>query len=289
MKSIKVLLLMMAGIVSGCASNQNETTVNTHQASQAQIPTNVSLDVDILESGITTPKYNGNMVIGYEYKGSFAIPAQLKSGFGFSYKAIQKINITADESNSATSEVLSQLPIKITVTHPPMKQANGSETTSTSWNDTLYFNRTNYATWLFENASELVAGNWVMTIYYNNEKIAQRAYLVMLPKPKIEKLTAVCRADESLYPPRLAQDHKACCEDGDADACYNFAWRGVERQKDITGAILYYGRSCDLGSASGCRTAGNLAESKEEKEEWFNKGCDLKDLDSCLEVDRLPY
>ena len=45
---------------------------------------------------------------------------------------------------------------------------------------------------------------------------------------------------------------------------------------------------CELGDISSCRLAGRLAKDKTKQAYWYNKGCDLKDLDSCLEVDRLP-
>jgi len=50
--------------------------------------------------------------------------------------------------------------------------------------------------------------------------------------------------------------------------------------------VLYYGKACDLGDISGCRTDGKLAKNEEEKSKWYNKGCDLSDLDSGFEVDR---
>lgn len=276
MKGLPFILLMFVGLLSGCASNDSDSSQSEN--------TKATEYVDIKESGVVTPKYNGNIVVGYEYTTPFAIPAALKSGFGFSYEATKALYLKVSESGDVAT-----LPVKVTVTHPPMKQANGSESTSSSWNDTLYFNRINYTTWLFESKAELVPGNWEISLSYRGEVLAKKAYLVVIPRPTLTKLTSVCSADESLYPAPLASAHNACCNNDDADACYNFAWRGVERQKDTVGAVLYYGRSCDLGSASGCRTAGNLAESDEGKAEWFNKGCDLKDLDSCLEVDRLPY
>ncbi|NAX22741.1 hypothetical protein [Vibrio sp. V39_P1S14PM300] len=97
-----------------------------------------------------------------------------------------------------------------------------------------------------------------------------------------------CSADTSAMSPSAKQNYTQCCESDNGEACYMHAWRDLEARGKKDQASLYYQRSCDAGYASGCRTAGQTAQVQEEKDAWFNKGCDLKDLDSCLEVDRLP-
>jgi len=103
-----------------------------------------------------------------------------------------------------------------------------------------------------------------------------------------KKITETCVADLSAFPPFLVKKHQACCTNNEAQACYDFAYRGLERIKDKVGAQLYYGKGCELGDISSCCIAGRLAKDKTKQAYWYNKGCDLKDLDSCLEVDRLP-
>ena len=170
-----------------------------------------------------------------------------------------------------------------------MKQANGSVTTESSWKDTLYFGRPNHTIWQFEADNELVGGKWTMSVMYDDKALIEKNFFVNKLPPMPKKLTSVCSADESLYPAPLAKAHKACCTQDDAQACYNFAWRGVERLKDMKGAVLYYGRGCELGDASSCRTAGQKSTDDAEKHKWFEKGCKLKDFDSCLEIGKTSY
>ncbi len=170
----------------------------------------------------------------------------------------------------------------VEVNHP---EINGS--TFSSWNDTLYFGRDNYAMWQFESSEELTAGEWVISVKLGNEIIAKKSFFVQIPPKMPGKVTELCEVDDlDLFPQPVQEAHKSCCEDINANACYDFAWRGLERIKDKEGALLYYSESCELGYTSGCRAAAKISENKELQLYFYDLGCDLNDIDSCIEVGR---
>jgi len=284
-QSILGSLLLIAVTACSSMSNKQQATKET-TTPVAQVP--VSLSAKINKSGRAEPILNQGNVVGYKYKRSFMIPATKGQYFGFSYSAEQKLELQAKDIK-VQSKLLSQVPVTIKVTHPQIKQANGNDSTVTSWQDTLYFGRDNHTIWQFETDNELVNGKWTMSVIHQGKTLVEKNFLVQKTRPMPKKLTKVCSANESLYPAPLAKAHQTCCSQDDAQACYNFAWRGVERLKDKIGAVLYYGRGCELGDASSCRAAGQKATSESEQKKWFEKGCELKDLDSCLEIGKTSY
>ena len=290
--SKSAILSIVLTAITACSSTTEPTEAKTTAQAEPVTPVKVATEVTakIDKSGLALPIKNQGTVVGYKYKRSFMIPAAKGNFFGFSYNANQALAVTANGTDTQVqSEVKSSLPVTIKVTHPEMKQGNGAVTTESSWRDTLYFGRPNHTIWQFESDNELVSGKWVMSVNYEGKSLVEKSFLVKKLPPMPKKLTQVCSADESLYPPQLAKAHQDCCNNNDAQACYNFAWRGVERLKDIKGAVLYYGKGCDLGDASSCRTAGQKAEDEEQKKMWFGKGCKLKDLDSCLEIGKTSF
>ena len=284
-KVVLTSILLLA--ISACSSTSKQSApAKTETAKVETVPVMVTAKID--KSGRAEPIKNGGMVVGYKYKKAFMIPAMKGNFFGYSYTAEQKLELDAN-TKTAKSEVKSSLPVTIKVTHPEMKLANGEVTTESSWKDTLYFGRPNHTIWQFESKNELLDGKWTMSVVYQDKTLVEKNFLVKTLPPMPKKLTQVCSADESLYPAPLAKAHQACCTQDDAQACYNFAWRGVERLRDNVGAVLYYGRGCELGDASSCRAAGQKSSDKEQQHKWFEKGCKLKDFDSCLEIGKTSY
>lgn len=286
-KSSLVSILLLA--ISACSStNQVETTATKPEPVAKAEPVAMAITANIDKSGRAEPIKNGDMVVGYQYKRAFMIPAMKGNFFGYSYTATQKLELDA-ENKMAKSEVKSSVPVTVKVTHPEMKLGNGQVTTESSWQDTLYFGRPNHTIWQFESNNELVDGKWTMSVVHDGKTLVEKNFLVKTLPPMPKKLTQVCSADESLYPAPLAKAHQACCSQNDAQACYNFAWKGVERLRDNVGAVLYYGRGCELGDASSCRAAGQKTSDETEQHKWFEKGCKLKDFDSCLEIGKTSY
>lgn len=273
-------------ILAGCNTIQPNTTTAVTPA-DAINQTDVTAKIE--KSGLATPSTNQGVVTGYEFKRGFMIPAEIGNYFGFRYQAKQSLSITATAgTGKITGEVKTSLPVTVRVSHPEMVQANGQTTTESSWKDTLYFGRPNYSMWQFESESERVDGQWTIRLEYRGKVIAEKNFLVRKPAPEPARVTEVCTAAVAMFPRPLAEAHEACCSNGNAQACYNFAYRGMERLRDKVGAALYYQRGCELGDISSCRMAGRMAQNEADKQTWYNKGCDLKDMDSCLEVDRLP-
>lgn len=285
--SRSILLTSLLIAVSACSSMPAKQQAQAEPApSVKQVPVTITAKID--KSGVAEPIRNHGNVVGYKYKRSFLIPAAKGNFFGFSYKANQQLQLTTAD-NKVTSEVLSHVPVTVKVIHPAITQANGSVTTESSWQDTLYFGRPNHSIWQFEAENELVEGKWSISVIHQDKTLIEKNFLVKKVRPRPKKVTQVCTADESQFPPPLAKDHQACCQKDDVQACYNFAWRALERLNDMKGAVLYYGRGCELGDASSCRTAGKIAKDETEQKKWFEKGCELKDLDSCLEIGKTPY
>jgi len=284
----KAMLVSAAlATLAGCTTTQTKPAPATSKAAQSA---KMNISAEIEKSGLATPIKNQGSVVGYNFKRSFMVPASIGNYFGFSYRAKQTLTATTDgSSNKVSGEIKRQLPVTVRVTHPEMKQANGSTTTESSWNDTLYFGRPNFAMWQFESENERVSGRWTISIEHNGEVLIEKNFMVQKPAPRPAKVTEVCTAEMNAFPPPLVQAHEACCSaNGDAQACYTFAYRGMERLRDKVGASLYYQRGCELSDISSCRMAGRMATSEDDKQTWYSKGCDLKDLDSCLEVGRLP-
>lgn len=284
------LASMLTLIISACSStpeHSNSKDTKLEPVSETQL-TPLSISAGIDKSGRAEPIVNGGSVVGYKYKRAFMIPAMQGNFFGYSYTATQKLELDAN-GKSAKSEVKSSVPVTVKVTHPEMKQTNGQVTTESSWRDTLYFGRPNHTVWQFESKNELVDGKWTMSVVYDGEILVEKNFLIKTLPPMPKKLTQVCSADESLYPKPLVKAHQACCTNNDAQACFTFAWQGVERLRDNVGAVLYYGRGCELGDASSCRAAGQKSSDKEEQQKWFESGCKLKDFDSCLEIGKTSY
>ncbi|GEK11687.1 DUF3859 domain-containing protein [Pseudoalteromonas peptidolytica] len=276
---ISLLLATLPIFISGCktASNTESTEVvkNTIELGSAEIK----------KSGHAQPLFQNNQLVGYEFKKGFAVPAELGNFFGFSYQVNQLINSTTDNPNS-TGYVATKVPVTVTVVHPEI-MINGKPETTSSWEDTLYFGRDNFAMWKFENANELVNGKWTISVAYQQKEIATKNFFVRVPPKMPKKVTQVCQVEIDKFPRALQQANTACCTNNDAQACYNFAWRGLERIRDKKGAALYYAKSCELGDISGCRQAAKMATTPEKRDAFYHKGCDLKDMDSCIEVNRL--
>ncbi|WP_176819285.1 DUF3859 domain-containing protein [Ferrimonas sediminum] len=210
-----------------------------------------------------------------KYKRRGTVIAQLGQGFGFSYRP----SLAENESSDQTT-----FPVTITLTHPPITQADGSVTRITQWDSVMELGKVNHSVWIFESERMLVPGSWYLSVDYDGQSLAKRHYVVDTAATPPQKLTSVCSADESRYLSGLARDHHACCNDNDAHACFNFAWRGVERSGDTLGAALYYGRGCELGDPSACRFAGRLAKDQQQKQHWYSLGCELNDADSCQKL-----
>ncbi|NVD06299.1 DUF3859 domain-containing protein [Vibrio sp. JPW-9-11-11] len=268
-------LLSLSILLGGCASKNNEQT-SVEQQSDAKVE--VGATATVKESGLATPAFKNKQLVGYNFQKGFAVPAKIGNFFGLSYTATQSLKMTSDATDA---KVYKSLPVVIEVTHP---EINGS--TNSRWNDTLYFGRDNFAMWQFESDAELVSGKWTVAVKLNDQVIAEQNFFVQVPPKMPAKVAQVCKAQVELFPQPLQEAHTACCESNDAQACYNFAWRGLERVRDKEGALLYYAKSCDLGDVSGCRTAAKFAKTEDQKLEFFNKGCDLKDFESCIDADR---
>lgn len=76
--------------------------------------------------------------------------------------------------------------------------------------------------------------------------------------------------------------HKACIL-GQEDTCFGLGLQKLERQKHQD-ALKLFKKSCDLGSAMGCRQTGEIVRQKSlpKSFDFFHRGCDLGDLPSCL-------
>lgn len=239
------------------------------------------ISTKINKSGLATVKSLNAQTVGYDFKRSFMVPAQIGNYFGFSYTANQLANATE------TDNTISTLPVTIKVQHPEML-VNGKKVTESSWKDTLHFGRDNFVMWKFESQAELLNGEWSMSVLLQDKAIADKRFFVRVPPPMPAKVTEVCVAEVEKFPPPLQKQHTACCSNGDAEACYTFAYRGLEYIKDKHGAQLYYAKSCELGNISGCRLAAKLATGEPQKNVYLNKACDLKDTMSCIDVNRMP-
>lgn len=282
-------LIALIVLLSACTTSTFDSNLQTEKSANIKKPLIVDINLapaKIKKSGLGVPKYMDNQLVGYKFKRGFAVPAQIGNYFGFSYSVNQAIDITITNTDM-TGNIVKQVPITVTVTHPEII-TNGKATTVSSWQDTLYFGRDNFAMWNFESKNELVNGKWNITVEYNNTKVAEKNFFVQVPPPVPEKVTQVCKIETEKFPPFLQQANKECCVDNSAQACYNFAWRGLERLKDKHGAGLYYAKGCALGDISSCRLAAKMAKTEQERNKFHHKGCDLNDFDSCIEVDRLP-
>lgn len=67
------------------------------------------------------------------------------------------------------------------------------------------------------------------------------------------------------------------------NSCFGLGLKKLENQK-FQDALKFFKRSCDLGSAMGCRQTGELIRQKSltRSYSFFDQGCDLGDLPSCL-------
>jgi hypothetical protein len=282
-------LFSLIALLNGCAtpppvSEDTQTSVN-----QAEVTKKIEVQVaqtKAKKSGLGKPQYQNGQLVGYQFQRTFGIPAQIGNFFGFSYQTNQVLAMS-NTDKSATGEIVSKVPVTVTVTHPEII-TNGKASTESSWQDTLYFGRDNFAMWKFESKNELVSGKWTIEVKHQDTIVATKNFFVQVPPPMPAKITTVCEVEIDKFPKALQTLNQKCCSNNDAQACYNFAWRGLERIKDKHGAALYYAKSCELGDVSGCRFAAKLASDEKTRDEFYNKGCDLKDIDSCLEVDRLP-
>lgn len=282
-RSLSIICLLS---LSAC-SNIPDDPVSTVDIAESSIEHSVGINASIDAKGLATPRTMNGMILGYDITPSFPIAPKLGSGFGFTYTASVAVNMI--KNDNAPAKILVDVPRKVPVTiivkHPEITSTDGTVTTESSWNDTLYFGRPNYVIWNFETESELVSGKWTVSVVEKGTELVSQSFLVMNAPTKPAKITQVCTLDESKYPPHLISEYQQCCMNDNASACYQFAWKGVERFKDTVGAILYYGRACELGDISGCRRAGQMSEGDSEAK-WFNKGCDLRDFDSCFEIGR---
>lgn len=289
MNSIKFaqpFLIICLLSLSAC-SNIPDDPVSTVDITESSIEHSVGINASIDAKGLATPRTMNGMILGYDITPSFPIAPKLGSGFGFTYTASVAVNMIKNDNASAKIlvDVPRKVPVTIIVKHPEITSTDGTVTTESSWNDTLYFGRPNYVIWNFETESELVSGKWTVSVVEKGTELVSQSFLVMNAPTKPAKITQACTLDESKYPPHLISEYQQCCMNENASACYQFAWKGVERFKDTVGAILYYGRACELGDISGCRRAGQMSEGDSEAK-WFNKGCDLRDFDSCFEIGR---
>ncbi|NRB24272.1 DUF3859 domain-containing protein [Shewanella sp.] len=282
-RSLSIICLLS---LSAC-SNIPDDPVSTVDIAESSIEHSVGINASIDAKGLATPRTMNGMILGYDITPSFPIAPKLGSGFGFTYTASVAVNMIKNDNASAKIlvDVPRKVPVTIIVKHPEITSTDGTVTTESSWNDTLYFGRPNYVIWNFETESELVSGKWTVSVVEKGTELVSQSFLVMNAPTKPAKITQVCTLDESKYPPHLISEYQQCCMNDNASACYQFAWKGVERFKDTVGAILYYGRACELGDISGCRRAGQMSEGDSEAK-WFNKGCDLRDFDSCFEIGR---
>jgi len=264
-----VLLLSLAA-----CSNSKITETESKMSLTAELIT-----AEITQSGLAQPIINGGQAVGYKYKRTLAVPAQKGHYFGFEY-SVKPIDEVAGKQQR-------HLPVTIQVTHPEML-VNGKKTTVTSWQDMMYFGRSNYTMWQFESDAELLNGQWNISVLLQNEVVVEKSFFVMVPPPRPAKVTEVCVAEVDKFPKPLQDAHTACCSNNDSDACYTFAWRGLEPLRDKSGALLYFAKSCEMGNISGCSTAAKITTSENQKTVYLNKACDLKDIMSCIDVGRMP-
>ena len=102
--------------VAACSTTSSKQEDTVKQAEQVkQVPISITAEID--KSGPAEPIKNGGMVVGYKYKRSFMVPAEKGNYFGFSYTAKQQLELEVGE-NKVKSEVKSQVPVTIKVTHP---------------------------------------------------------------------------------------------------------------------------------------------------------------------------
>lgn len=286
MKFVQAFSIVCFLSLPACSNIPNEPA-STEDTTESSIEHSVGINASIDAKGLATPRKMNGMIVGYDITPSFPIAPKLGSGFGYTYTASVAVNMI--KKDKASAKILVDMPRKVPVTivvkHPEITSTDGAVTTESSWQDTLYFGRPNYVIWNFESESELVSGKWTVSVLEKGTQIVSENFLVMNAPTKPAKITQVCAIDETKYPQHLISQYQECCMHDDASACYQFAWKGVERFKDTAGAILYYGRACELGDISGCRRAGQMSEDDNEAK-WFNKGCDLRDFDSCIEVGR---
>ncbi|WP_028111763.1 DUF3859 domain-containing protein [Ferrimonas kyonanensis] len=259
------LTFLLLSLLVGCAS------VNA-PSERSELPA-ITAKIQVSGQARELPTKAGEQRI--KYKRRATVVAQLGQGFGFSYRP----RLAEGEISQQTT-----LPVTITVTHPPLTLADGRETRVTQWDSEMELDKINHGVWMFESERMLVPGSWYLSVDYNGQSLAKRHYVVDIVPTAPQKLTSVCSADESRYLSGLARDHNACCNNNDAHACFNFAWRGVERSGDTLGAALYYGRGCELGDPSACRFAGRLAKDHQQKQRWYSLGCELNDTDSCQKL-----
>ncbi|QPG57594.2 DUF3859 domain-containing protein [Shewanella eurypsychrophilus] len=286
MKFVQVFSIICLFSLQACSNIPNEAG-STEDMAESSNEHSVGINASIDAKGLATPRKMNGLIVGYDITPSFPIAPTLGTGFGFTYNASIAVNMIKKDTSSAKIlvDVPRKVPVTITVKHPEITSTDGTVTTESSWKDILYFGRPNYVIWNFESESELVSGKWTVSVLEKGTEIVSQSFLVMNTPTKPAQITQVCVIDEAKYPRHLISQYQDCCMKDDASACYQFAWKGVERFKDTVGAILYYGRACDLGDISGCRRAGQMSEGDSEAK-WYNKGCDLRDFDSCIEVGR---
>ncbi|KAF7764448.1 hypothetical protein PCIT_b0452 [Pseudoalteromonas citrea] len=282
-------LISLIVLLNGCATPP--TISSDAQTNEKPALVQKTLDIKVAKtkakkSGLGVPQYKNGQLVGYQFQRSFAIPAQIGNFFGFSYVTNQVLAIN-NADKAATGEIVKKVPVIVTVTHPEII-TNGQASTQSAWQDTLYFGRDNFAMWNFESNNELVSGKWTIEVKHQDTVVATKNFFVQVPPPMPAKVTTVCQVESEKFPKALQKSNQKCCAENDAQACYNFAWRGLERIKDKHGAALYYAKSCELGDISGCRLAAKLASNEQTRNDFYHKGCDLKDMDSCIEVNRLP-
>lgn len=281
-KAIRIAgAIAITSLITACSSlntTKNETTPEAKPVKA--VSAEMKVGATLVESGLATPKKHNNQLVGYEFKKGFAVPAELGNFFGLSYRASQTLQATAN-AKKVTSTIKRSLPVTVEVTHP---EINGQ--TTSRWNDTLYFGRDNFAMWQFESDAERVGGKWTVKVLYKGEALVEKNFLVIVPAKKPAKVTKACSVEIDKFPKVLQDANAACCNSNEAEACYTFAWRGMEYLKDTLGAHLYYKRACQLGSVSGCLTAVKFTKDEKTTEQLYNKACDLKDAASCIEVGR---
>ncbi|WP_049791099.1 DUF3859 domain-containing protein [Shewanella violacea] len=287
MKFAQICSVICLLSLPACTNIPNESA-STEDVTESSIEHSVGINAKIDAKGQATPIKNNGTLVGFDITPSFPIAPKLGSGFGYTYTASVAVNMIKKTklAGKIQLDMPRQLPVTVIVKHPAMKASDGTVTTESSWQDVVYFGRPNYVIWNFESESELVSGKWTLSVLEKGTEIVSQSFLVMNAPTKPAKITQVCALDEAKYPRHLVSQYQDCCMNDDASACYQFAWKAVERFKDTVGAILYYGRACEFGDLSGCRRAGQMSEGDSEAK-WYNKGCDLRDFDSCIEVDRI--
>lgn len=282
-KAIRIAgVIAITSLVTACSSLNTAKNETKSEATPAKaVAAEMKIGATLIKSGLATPKKNNNQLVGYSFKKNVIIPAELGSFFGLSYRASQTLEATAN-TKKVTSTIKRSLPVIVEVTHP---EINGQ--TISRWNDTLYFGRDNFAMWQFESEAELVAGRWGFKVIYKDEALVEKNFLVVVPSKRPAKVTEVCSVEIEKFPKTLQDANAECCNRDDAEACYTFAWRGMEHLKDTLGSYLYYKRACDLGSVSGCRMAVKFTQDEKTIEALHNKACDLDYMISCIEVGRI--